>query len=92
VTKKLGGAVVRNRIRRRLKEAVRLSAPPEARPDFDYVLIARDGALKCHFTDLRCDLSVALRRVHALDKHSHPGLTGDGGPQKSGPHRLKGPL
>src|ERR1700681_4803315 len=45
VTKKLGGAVVRNRIRRRLKEAVRLSPNLETRPDHDYVLMAQCEAL-----------------------------------------------
>jgi ribonuclease P protein component len=44
VTKKIGGAVVRNRVRRRLKEAVRALPPGLARPGHDYVLIARAGA------------------------------------------------
>ncbi|RMF02612.1 MAG: ribonuclease P protein component, partial [Alphaproteobacteria bacterium] len=35
-TKKLGSAVKRNRARRRLKEAVRLSAARHARPGYDY--------------------------------------------------------
>lgn len=64
VTKQLGNAVVRNRIRRRLREAVRLEAPRSARPEFDYVLIARSAALACLFADLQRDLATAFERVH----------------------------
>ena len=64
VTKKLGGAVVRNRIRRRLKAVVGLVAPALARPDHDYVLVARLTALERPFADLKKDLERALQRVH----------------------------
>jgi ribonuclease P protein component len=60
-TRKIGGAVERNRIRRRLKEAVRLTKSLEARSDHDYVLIARSAALLQRF-DLLCD---ELRRAFA---------------------------
>ncbi len=63
-TKALGGAVVRNRARRRLKEAVRLIAPSRAHPGYDYVLIARSGTLQRPFTDLTKDLERALAKVH----------------------------
>jgi ribonuclease P protein component len=65
VTKKLGNAVVRNRIKRRLREAVRHSASPSLRPDHDYVVIAREAALRRPFADLVTDLETALQRVHA---------------------------
>ena len=68
VTKKLGNAVVRNRIKRRLREAVRHSASPYCRADFDYVLIARGAALARAFADLKGDLVSALQRVHAKDQ------------------------
>ncbi len=64
VTKKLGGAVIRNRIRRRLKAAVRLVAPALAHPGHDYVLVARQTALDRPFADLKKDLERALQRVH----------------------------
>ena len=64
-TKKLGNAVVRNRIRRRLKEAVRLVAPDHARPGCDYVLIAREAAATRPFAALEKDLVAALAAVHA---------------------------
>lgn len=64
VTKKLGGAVVRNRIRRRLKAVVGLIAPRLARPGYDYVLVARAAAFERAFPELKKDLERALQRVH----------------------------
>jgi ribonuclease P protein component len=64
-TKTLGGAVMRNRARRRLKEAVRLTAPERAVEGYDYVLIARAGTLQRRFTELIRDLERALAKVHA---------------------------
>ena len=72
VTKKLGGAVVRNRIRRRLKAAIALVAGGLARPQHDYVIVARREALDRPFADLKKDLERALQRVHhpaAADKN-----------------------
>jgi ribonuclease P protein component len=63
-TKTLGGAVVRNRARRRLKEAVRLVAPTYAMEGYDYVLIARAGTVQRRFTELTKDLERALTKVH----------------------------
>ena len=63
-TKSLGGAVVRNRARRRLKEAVRLTGPAHATEGYDYVLIARGGTVQRPFTELIKDLERALAKVH----------------------------
>ena len=63
-TKRLGPAVIRNRARRRLKETVRLAAPARARPGYDYVVIARQGALTRSFAKLQNDLCRALEHVH----------------------------
>jgi ribonuclease P protein component len=63
-TKSLGGAVMRNRARRRLKEAVRLAAPAAAVEGYDYVLIARSGTVQRPFTELIKDLERALAKVH----------------------------
>ena len=54
-------AVERNRIRRRLKEAVRLGAAAEARRGHDYVLVGRRAALTQDFSGLRMDLAAALK-------------------------------
>jgi ribonuclease P protein component len=63
-TKKLGNAVVRNRIRRRLKEAARLAMPEIARPSYDYVLIGRMAAQTRGFEALRKDIISALNKLH----------------------------
>jgi ribonuclease P protein component len=63
VTKRIGKAVVRNRVRRRLKALVTASLEL-ARPDFDYVVIAGPAAIDRAYGDLRADLAHALVRVH----------------------------
>lgn len=65
VTKKIGSAVVRNRVRRRLKEAAR-EVLPLAREGFDYVVIARPPAIERPYADLKADLAQALTRVHRV--------------------------
>jgi ribonuclease P protein component len=67
VTKKVGVAVVRNRIRRRLKEALRAASPLEAREDCDYVLMARREALARPFAALVDDLDRAFRAMAQID-------------------------
>lgn len=64
VTKAMGNAVVRNRIRRRLKAAVREVAPAIAKPGTHYVLVARAAAALRPFSDLKKDLEHAFQRVH----------------------------
>jgi ribonuclease P protein component len=64
VSKKIGGAVVRNRVRRRLRALAAALDPGQVRQDFDYVLIARTGAVDRAYLDLKADLDQALARVH----------------------------
>jgi ribonuclease P protein component len=64
VTKKLGNAVVRNRIKRRLREVARLSLAQDARPGFDYVLVGRALGEHRAFAELQKDLGSALKRLH----------------------------
>ncbi|MBX9758672.1 MAG: ribonuclease P protein component, partial [Beijerinckiaceae bacterium] len=63
VTRKVGGSVERNRMRRRLREALRRAAPLEARAGFDYVIVARRQALEAGFDRLVSDLARAMRLV-----------------------------
>jgi ribonuclease P protein component len=65
VTKQSGGAVQRNRIRRRLKEALRLLNPLPARPGHDYVILARPAALDMPFLALQGELIWALGKIDA---------------------------
>jgi ribonuclease P protein component len=60
VTNKVGIAPVRNRIRRRLRAAVREVAPQAARQGYDYVLIGRRGAVKAPFARIVRDLAKGL--------------------------------
>ncbi|MCQ8184927.1 ribonuclease P protein component [Parvularcula sp. BGMRC 0090] len=60
VTKKTGNAVVRNRIKRRLRAAAGELLPTLGRPGHDYVLIARRRALTVPYQGLLDDLSAAL--------------------------------
>jgi ribonuclease P protein component len=64
VSKKVGNAVERNRVRRRLREVVRLSGSNRMRSGHDYVLIGRRAALNLPFTRITQDFEGALRRVH----------------------------
>ena len=68
-TKKLGNAVVRNRIKRRLREVVRLIAPQKARAGYEYVLIGRKSTLKRPFSSLLQDLTIAFAKVHGKRVH-----------------------
>jgi len=65
VTKRIGNAVRRNRVKRRLREAIRLAGPENAQAGFDYVIIARAAALDAPFGKLVEEIQAALQRVHA---------------------------
>ena len=64
-TKRIGGAVERNRAKRRMREAARLILPELARPGFDYVIIARGGVTTRSWARLLDDVKSALIRLAA---------------------------
>ena len=64
VTKKTGNSPERNRIKRRLRAALRACAP-EFKAQHDYVVVGRREALTLPFSKVVSDLSSAIAKVHA---------------------------
>ena len=62
-TRKVGNAVIRNRAKRRLREAARALAPQLAVPGSDYVFIARMGTADRPWDRLLDDVKSALTRL-----------------------------
>ena len=63
VTKKIGNAVVRNRMKRRLRALARELLPAGGVRGADHVLIGRAGVIEREFAALRAELAKALRKV-----------------------------
>lgn len=64
-TRKIGGAVERNRVKRRLRAAAASLLPLYGQAGHDYVLIARAETLRRPFASLRDDLAALLKAIHA---------------------------
>jgi ribonuclease P protein component len=64
-TKRIGGAVQRNRAKRRMREAARQVLPELGRPGVDYVFIARGGVITRPWPRLLDDVKSALIRLAA---------------------------
>ena len=88
VSRKVGTAVERNRVRRRLRDIVRQSPADDLRSGYDYVLIGRRTALSRQFDQMIEDFKNALGRLerqrstvrHASARAGDP----PGGGRKSG--------
>jgi ribonuclease P protein component len=65
VTKKIGNAVVRNRMKRRFRALLREMLPEQGLPAHDHVLIGREGGVERDFAKLREELAAALCRASA---------------------------
>ena len=80
VTKKIGNAVVRNRMKRRFRVLLREALPDIGLPQHDHVLIGREGGIERDFAKLQKELAIALQRA-AAGKGDRPR-----GPRQRGPH------
>ena len=85
-TKKLGGAVVRNRVKRRFRAVVRDVFPAQALPGADHVLIGRADALTMDYAALSADIGKALRKA---EKRLEDRANGIAPPQQNWPDRRK---
>ena len=63
VTKKIGGAVVRNRMKRRFRALAREILPTSGVPGADHVLIGRAGGVERGFDQLGAELTKALAKL-----------------------------
>ena len=63
VTKKIGNAVVRNRMKRRLRALARELLPKHGIAGADHVLIGRMGGIERDYASLQAELGKALRKV-----------------------------
>jgi ribonuclease P protein component len=63
VTKKIGNAVVRNRMKRRFRALARELLPTRGIPGADHVMIGRSGGIERDFASLREDLTCALVKL-----------------------------
>ena len=67
VSKKIGNAVQRNRIRRKLREIVRLNSG-RILTGYDLILVARTRALDADYRKLEADVLSCCERLHLLKK------------------------
>ncbi len=63
VSRKVGNAVVRNRMKRRFRVLAREVLPTAGLPGADHVLIGRNGGIERDFSDLKAELAKALAKV-----------------------------
>lgn len=63
VTRKIGNAVVRNRLKRRLRELARALLPERGVRGADHVLIGRNGGIERDFALMKTELAKALAKV-----------------------------
>ena len=78
VSRQVGNAVERNRVRRRLREMVRLAPASALRAGHDYVLIGRRAALQAPFPDMVRQFDAALRRIHTAARSGQRNGPGSG--------------
>ena len=99
VSRKVGNAVVRNRVKRRLREALRrieagaaVAEPARPAPGWDYVIVARTAALTQPFPALVAEITTDIAGVHTKRPQPARGGRGGGGrPSRTGPQDRAAP-
>src|SRR3546814_20721940 len=75
VTKKIGGAVVRNRMKRRFRALAREILPEQGFAGADHIMIGREGGIERDFPCLKPELSRTLAQLLGVSQsHSPPRL------------------
>ncbi|MGL5840034.1 MAG: ribonuclease P protein component [Sphingorhabdus sp.] len=64
ITKKVGNAVIRNRMRRRFRELARALLPELGKAGADHILIGREGGIERDFGVLREEMRKALEKLN----------------------------
>ena len=88
-TKKIGGAVVRNRAKRRLRAAARSLLPRLGVPGLDYVLIARRDTAEAGWSGLLDDVEAALISLRQHFAGARDDADGDGEPLRDQPESVR---
>jgi ribonuclease P protein component len=76
VSKRVGGAVVRNRVKRLLREIIRSVS---VRPGWDLVFIARNAASGANYHEVEMAVRDLLGRAHLLAEGDYSSGCGEGG-------------
>ena len=76
-TKKIGNAVTRNRVKRRLRAVADRILPDRGKSGTDYVLIGRSATIGRPFAKLLDDLDSALQMIDRSQPHCRQGLGGE---------------
>ncbi len=74
-TRKIGGAVQRNRAKRRMRALAAELLPTQGRKNSGYVLIARKSMVSKKYVELQADLKWALKRMHQQWDEAHENST-----------------
>ena len=72
ITKKVGKAVIRNRMRRRFRELAREMLADKGKAGADHILIGRDDGIERDFAELRADMKRALEKLSNQNRNAEP--------------------
>lgn len=92
ITKKVGNAVVRNRMRRRFRELAAELLPALGKAGADHILIGREGGIERDFGQLREEMVKALGKLGSASPLPPAGGAGGGPDKVAGSLRSPPPL